>query len=149
MLEIDDEKLIDMLAVLACVHETHGVQSWDHECTFIDAFNDDRIDIIYSQVHLVERAELVDQTVDDDQEEKALGNLAKISLWMLKDLQIFNSVAHPSFQVQQWRTQTNPDGTSGKEGFSLFNLFDFTVTYAGRAILRKIFSQPLRDAKVI
>lgn len=36
-----------------------------------------------------------------------------------KDLNIFDKAEHPSLLVESW---------ASKEGFSLFNLFDYTVT---------------------
>ena len=51
------------------------------------------------------------------------------------DLRIFQRQTHPSFQV----------AGPVKEGFSLFNLFDFTTTNWGRSYLRTMFEHPLKD----
>ena len=51
--------------------------------------------------------------------------------------------------MQGWGGQQNKDGTSQKEGISLFNLFDFTFTSNGRKTLTKIFKAPLRNLEKI
>ena len=57
------------------------------------------------------------------------------------DLCIFKEQLHPSFQINQW--------VKAKEGFSLFNMFDFTVTVQGKNYLKQIFSNPLKDKDAI
>ena len=56
------------------------------------------------------------------------------------DLCIFRKAEHPSFLIQNFETQ---------EGFSIFNLYDFTVTNEGRLLLKKMMSKPLIDVKKI
>lgn len=63
----------------------------------------------------------------------------KMSLRTPSDLMIFQSVKHPSFQINN----------QVKEGFSIFNMFDFTVTSLGRAFLRGLFSFPLKNIDLI
>ena len=57
------------------------------------------------------------------------------------DLGIFKEHQHPSFQVHSW--------VKAKEGFSLFNMFDFTVTIQGKNYLKQIFSNPLKQQDAI
>ena len=51
-----------------------------------------------------------------------------------EDLRVFRRAEHPSFLVQNFEI---------KEGFSLFNLYDFTVTADGRSYLKNLMSKPL------
>lgn len=59
---------------------------------------------------------------------------------MHEDLQVFRRAEHPSFLVQNFEF---------KEGFSLFNMYDFTVTAEGRAFLKDLMSRPLVDLELI
>ena len=58
-----------------------------------------------------------------------------------KDLKIFQRAEHPSFLILSHEMN--------KEGFSLFNIYDFTVTPDGRSYLKKMMMQPLLDIKLI
>lgn len=53
---------------------------------------------------------------------------------------MFRRSEHPSFLVQTFEF---------KEGFSLFNLYDFTVTLDGRLALKQIMARPLVDVELI
>ena len=64
-----------------------------------------------------------------------------VSKTTVTDLKVFHQVQHPSFLIQTWGQK--------KEGLSLFNLFDFTVTKFGRNYLRSMFSHPLNDLQQI
>ena len=64
-------------------------------------------------------------------------HFAEIFKSTFQDLGIFKEQQHPSFQINQW--------VKAKEGFSLFNLFDFTVTIQGKNFLKQLFSNPLKD----
>jgi DNA mismatch repair ATPase MutS len=61
------------------------------------------------------------------------------------ELQIFSRAQHPSLLIQNTIKQTE----LAKEGFSIFGLYDFTVTESGRRYLKQIFMQPTIDLKLI
>ena len=57
-----------------------------------------------------------------------------------EDLKIFKRAEHPSFLIINQEI---------KEGFSLFNIYDFTVTPEGRTFLKQLMAQPLLDYNLI
>lgn len=58
----------------------------------------------------------------------------------LADLNIITWQEHPSLMIQNMQP---------KEGFSLFNLFDFTLLMKGKAYLKYLFSTPLKNLRMI
>ncbi len=84
------------------------------------------------------------QTVQNEKKEQTVQNekkdLAFTSEYFLKDLNIIQTAYHPSLIIKNY---------NGKEAYTLYNLFDFTVMQKGSKYLKQLFRTPLKDEEKI